>query len=71
MPRPFAVRGRAAMEKERRQRRDLVELLAVELSGATCGEHGTLVAGFDLLITLGGAFAFCGYHHQEERGELR
>jgi len=66
------------VDKERRQNRELVQLLAVgacgvvvELAGTARGEHGMLVASLGLLITLGGAFAFCGYHRQEQRGAPR
>jgi len=68
----------AAMDKERRQQRGLVALLAVglgglaiELVGATCGEHGVLAVGLGMVLTLGGAFAFFGYRRQEARGERR
>ncbi len=64
------------MDKERRQRRELLELLAVgcgglvlELVGAARAVHGPLVATLGLVLTLGGAFAFCGYRVQEARGE--
>jgi len=66
------------VDKERRQNRELAQLLAVgvfglvvELAGTTRGEHAMLAASLGLLITLGGAFAFCGYHHQEKQGEPR
>lgn len=64
------------MDTERRQRRELVELLAVglaglalELVGATRAANGPLVAGLGMLLTLGGAFAFFGYRRQEARSE--
>lgn len=66
------------MDKERRQNRELVQLLAVgvfglvvELAGTTRGEHGMLVASLGMLITLGGAFAFFGYRQQEKQGAPR
>jgi len=67
------------VDKERRQNRELVRLLAVgvvglvvELAGTTRGEHGTLVAGLGMLITLGGrspASATVSGRNRARRGE--
>lgn len=66
------------MDTERRQRRELAQLLAIgfgglalELVGVAHGAHAPLVVGLGMVLTLGGAFAFGGYRYQEARGARR